>query len=143
LTTRTKRRLLFAWLVAFAIWPLAHRGLVARYEISPWKLFGWSMYCEPNLPPAISLQEVRRDGFRYPIDIRALPPEMQQRLDQFQRRRDVLGQLASPRVVADAVFDINPNFEGIAVVIQRYYIDTDSGRLGSKMRRYVYWRSER
>ena len=53
---RTKRRLVVFGLAAFTIWPLVHRGLVARYDTNPWRLFGWAMYCVPRpklLPMAV------------------------------------------------------------------------------------------
>mgnify|MGYP001616078877 CR=1 FL=1 len=35
-------------LAALTLWPLVHLWLVARYDVSPWKLAGWGMYSAPR-----------------------------------------------------------------------------------------------
>ena len=44
MTLAGKQRLVFAVLALLAVWPLAHRVLVWRYDIAPWRFFGWAMY---------------------------------------------------------------------------------------------------
>ena len=51
----TKRHALVAFLAGVACWPLAHRVLVARYGIDPWKLGAFAMYATPNLPVLVML----------------------------------------------------------------------------------------
>ncbi len=48
MTSRNKARVALALLLLFAAWPLAHRTLVVRHGINPWKLYGWAMYCMPS-----------------------------------------------------------------------------------------------
>ena len=43
-----KRRLVAAGLLLFALWPPLHFALVRRYDVDPWKLFGFAMYSVPG-----------------------------------------------------------------------------------------------
>ena len=43
-----KRRLTAFFILAFALWPAVHYGLVLRFDVDPWKLFGWAMYSVPG-----------------------------------------------------------------------------------------------
>ena len=61
-------------LVFVALWPFVHLGLVARYEINPWKLGGFAMYTTPVPPVQVVLFEQGRAGGMTPIDERLLPP---------------------------------------------------------------------
>ena len=50
MSLRAKQYVLAGLLLLLALWPLAHRALVVRYRVDPWRLFGWAMYCTPKLP---------------------------------------------------------------------------------------------
>ncbi|HSQ00629.1 MAG TPA: hypothetical protein VL049_25680, partial [Candidatus Dormibacteraeota bacterium] len=66
-----KQRLVVSVLAVLALWPLAHRALVWRYDLDPWRFFGWAMYCTPRLPVDVSLFAVE-DGARVPVELASL-----------------------------------------------------------------------
>ena len=59
-----KRRLVIAFLIGFALWPAVHRGLVAAYDVNPWKLAGWAMYARPHFPSRVALYLVEGETER-------------------------------------------------------------------------------
>lgn len=54
-TLITKKRISIFLLSIFLIWPLIHTYLVFKYEINPWKFFGWSMYISPSTATTIKV----------------------------------------------------------------------------------------
>ena len=43
-----KARLVGGIVLLIALWPIAHRQLVTRLDVNPWKLYGFAMYCTPH-----------------------------------------------------------------------------------------------
>ena len=120
-----KRRVIIIGLVVFTLWPLAHRALVARFEINPWKLFGWAMYCVPNPKTSIQVYELKGDRMR------RLAPEGADDVDMgtYNFRRGILGRLASPKDLVHRTFQRHPDFEGLSVVVDRYHVDWQTALL--------------
>ena len=48
MSLKTKTRIVVATLLVLAVWPLSHRAIVHMTDMSPWKGFGWAMYCVPK-----------------------------------------------------------------------------------------------
>ena len=48
MSPRAKARVVGTLLLLVAVWPLAHRQLVVRFDVNPWKLYGFAMYCTPH-----------------------------------------------------------------------------------------------
>ena len=73
--SRWKRVLLQAGLVAFALWPAVHIGLVKGYDLNPWKLAGWGMYSAPQIPCHVRVSAFTPDEVGvYPL--RTILPEV-------------------------------------------------------------------
>jgi len=137
--TSTKKRILVAWLVLFAIWPLAHRVIVARYDTSPWKLFGWAMYVQPTLPATLRITGLRQ-GEEVQLDASRLPGEAAAALEDFRNERVMLGDLRPPNDVGEALLEEVPDLSRVTIVVHRMRIHPDSDRIGVQIRRYDYGR---
>jgi len=62
ISTRIKRRVVFAAIVFLAIWPMVHHVIVTTYEINPWIYFGLSMYAKVSPRPEIVALEAAYPG---------------------------------------------------------------------------------
>jgi hypothetical protein len=129
--------LLLAWV---ALWPLAHRALVARAGVDPWKLAGFAMYARPSLPLLVAVF-VPQDGRLVLVDEAALPAATRDRLDRFRVERLALGRLREPEDVARAVLDARADARGVMIVVQRTDLDPRSARTRSQEQIFSYDRS--
>jgi hypothetical protein len=138
------RRNAVAALLGFvAVFPLVHRGLVARYEIDPWKLGGFAMYAAPTLPVLVAvLVEVEGSGRLAPLDESTLPADVRARLDLFRIERVALGRLREPRDAARAVFAARPDVRGLVLLVQRTTLDRRTARTMASVERFLYEREE-
>jgi len=129
-------------IVAFvALWPLAHRALVARYGINPWKLAGWAMYTTPVVPTIVVLFH-ERDGKLALLDERTLPAEAQEALQRFRDDRTAWGTLVSPEPLARAVFEAKPGLGHLVIATQKLTLDPQSARMTSVRENLVFARDE-
>lgn len=136
MTLRAKRRIVFSALLVLAVWPLAHRALVARYEISPWRLFGWAMYCQPKLSLEVGTV-AERGGVPFDVEI---PDSVIRARARFGEMRVALGRLVSPADLARLMLTELPEADRAVVVIQRNRLDPASARI---VGRREYFRFER
>jgi hypothetical protein len=136
-----KRSVVLAVLAVVALWPLAHRALVALWGIHPWKLSSWAMYASP-VPPSLTLVLVPEGRHWTPLDEAALPASARSVLRDFRRDRTALGWLRPPSDVAEAVFEADPDLEALVVAIQRFELDHESARITSVKDQYTYVREE-
>ena len=122
MTLAGKQRLVVAVLAALAVWPLAHRALVWRYDIDPWRFFGWAMYCTPKLPAEVALFAIEH-GARVPVEPRSLSDEQREAIDALRARRSLWGTLASPARAGAALRAARPEAEAVEVVVSKWYLD--------------------
>jgi hypothetical protein len=132
-----KRRIALALLAFAALWPLAHRALVAAFGTDPWKLGGFAMYAQPSLPVLVALF-VPADGHLALVDEATLPADVRDRLDRFRRERVALGRLREPADVARALLDARPDAVGVTIVVQRTDLDPRSARTVAHRDLFVY-----
>ena len=139
-----KRRILGVGLVVFAIWPLVQYALVVRYDVDPWKLFGWAMYCVPGPMKTVRIYEIddRQELFRL-LDFQSYTPEEQRVVDSFRERRRALGRLASADALGRAFLEMHPDFEGIEVAVVHLVLDRDTATIRPRVERDTYWRDGR
>jgi hypothetical protein len=140
LSIRTKQRIVFAGLVALAAWPLIHHALVRRYEISPWKYFGWSMYCTPA---------GRMSALLFPVENGGLPPrswagiqpaEVTEAIGDYLNRRRSWGLLLRPDQVAAVVFESAPELRAVRINVRVMALDPRTARLAWREHEYTYHR---
>jgi hypothetical protein len=118
------------------VWPLVHAGLVARYGIDPWELFGWSMYALPA--PRVQVRvDVERGGETRPL--RAMGAR-RQRVKAFARRRIGLGTFASPEPLARALLSEDATLDAVVIVTREISLDRKSARLVARDERHRFER---
>ena len=125
MSSSIRRRVMLAIVVFVLVWPIAHAGLVARYQLDPWEFFGWSMYALPGARVQV-LVEVERDGEIHPL--RAMG-EMRQRVQRFARRRNALGLLVSTEPLATEIFAADSTIDAVIIVTREITLDRETTRL--------------
>ena len=136
MTITTKQRVFLAGLIVFTLWPIVHHGLVLKYEINPWKLAGWSMYCVRPAPIEV---EVLTDAASLPEGwAMGLPPEVQQAVDQFEYDRRMWGLLEPPDAVAHAAFTAAPELRAVRIRVKDRRLDRETAHIVQKIDEYDY-----
>ena len=131
MTFTAKQRLVVAALAVLAAWPLAHRALVVRYDLDPWRFFGWAMYCTPKLPVDIHLFTVE-NGVRVPVEPHSLTPAQRRSVYALQFRRSIWGSLASPERVGSAILAAKPEADIVEVVVSKWYLDPATAHIATR-----------
>ncbi len=134
---RAKQRLVCAFLVVFALWPLAHRALVASQSINPWRYAGWAMYCTPKLPVEVALVP-ERDG--QPVDL-DLPQPVRDKASRFADRRAVAGRFADPRALAGFALD-SMEIDSVVVTLEHSRLDPRTDRVAARREYLRYSRDD-
>lgn len=137
-----KRTAVAALLLFVALWPLAHRVLVARRHVDPWKLGAFAMYATPNLPVLVAAVGSGPNGVA-PIDEARLPAWMRERLDRFRVERLALGHLRDPADVGRHLLLARPDLAAVQILVQRSWLDPATARIQVATPRYVYERAGR
>jgi hypothetical protein len=132
-----KTRVVTVALVAFALWPLAHRALVVAYDVNPWKLGGWAMYTAPSLSIGVALFELR-DNRPMVLDAEDLTPRVRKEVRDFVARRSALGVLASPDDLGRVLFEERPQWPLMLVVADVRKLDRASARIVRQTEKHVY-----
>ncbi len=127
MTIETKRRIVWLGLVVLALWPPLHHAIFRRFDLSPWKGFGWAMYCVP--PRVINTSPV---------------PERRAIYDaagEFGRRRAEFGTLVKPKELADVILELYPQLMGVEITVERVAVDRASATfVPERTDRYQYRR---
>ena len=132
----TRRRLMLAMVAFVLVWPIAHVGLVARYQLDPWEFFGWSMYALPAARVQV-LVEVERGGEKHPL--RAMG-EMRRRVQYFARRRTALGLLVPTESLAREIFATDSTIDAVIIVTREITLDRDTTLLVGRVVRHRHTR---
>ena len=129
---RWKKRVFYALVGIFALWPPLHFGLSKILDISPWKLGGWGMYAEPSRTfrlKAESLTEIKTEGggttfVAEPLQFSQLETEPRDNisaaLGKFKDMRVQFCELYPPDGVADAFFAGYPDVDQIRITVFRF-----------------------
>ncbi len=135
---RARRVGVLAVLALVALWPLAHRAIVARYDVNPWKLGGFAMYTTYRTWQ-VGLFDAKGKQLR-PIDPRSLPVSARQAILDFRAQRSAIGTFARPTAMARAVFDARPDLDRMLVVVERFALDPETGRIAAEQRHHPFLR---
>lgn len=117
-------------LTAFALWPLVHHAVVKRHFASPWRLFGWAMYCVPVYQPQVRFFAASGDT-RTEIPFPAADPDDARTLARFIRYRAELGTLVSAEDVGRIVLREHPELDAVVVHVEQPVYHYDSDRIRS------------
>jgi hypothetical protein len=136
MSARALERTIAAILLAVAVWPIAHLVLVARFEVDPWELFGWGMYAAPSPQVQIRLEQLYEGRS---LVVRPSDATLEA-LNEFARLRTRLGRFVSLDATADEVLALEPQMEGVALVLRRWSLDRETARFGYTETRHEYRR---
>lgn len=136
-----KKRAVMAVLLLVALWPFAHRILVARYDLNPWKFFGWAMYTTPA-PPILLVLLTKQAKDVVPLNQQRLVAPAKETIVRFLVERHTLGKLRRPDDVAQSVFGVRKDLHWLVVIVQKMALDQETARMISTKDRYVYDRSQ-
>lgn len=136
-----KRRVVGVFLIAFALWPLIHRDLVWRYDVDPWKLFGFAMYSVPGPMKTVRVFPMSMAGRGQMLDFERYAPAEQRSVDRFRQRRRALGRLASMEPLGQRMLELHPDWEGATVAVVTLALDPETARLQTSVREQILWRS--
>lgn len=136
-----KRRAVVLCLLALAVWPLIHRGLVWRYDVDPWKLFGVAMYSVPGPMKTVRVFPISQGGRRPALDFEEYAAEEQRAVDHFREHRRALGRLMSMEPLGHRMLELHQDWEGVVIAVGTLALDPDTARLKSAVREQTLWRS--
>ena len=136
-----KRRVVGVFLIAFALWPLIHRGLVWSYDVDPWKLFGFAMYSVPGPMKTVRVFQMSQAGRGRMLDFERYAPAEQRVVDRFRQRRRALGRLASMEPLGQSMLELHPDWEGAMIAVVTLALDRETARLQTSVREQILWRS--
>ncbi len=123
-----KARAALFGLVALLAWPPLHYGLVERYELNPWKFFGFAMYCRPTLPVQLDIEIVER-GRVAQLPVRDLPLPLRAACRRFAIDRSVLGTFREARPLALLLLRACPWADAVRIDVRHPRIDPTTGRI--------------
>lgn len=141
LSPAAKSRTALLALAALVIWPVLHFTMVQKYELNPWKFFGFAMYCSPTLPVRANI-EVIEDGKSMSIDPNQLSRAGRGAMRRFVVSRGVLGTFEDPDPVAAWVFHLRPQAEEVRIEVLHAHIDRGTGRIVEDRYPYEYRRGD-
>lgn len=129
MTPQTKSRLVHAALALLLVWPAVHLGLVARYDLSPWKLAGWGMYSAPRFG-LIGMEVYGRPAAGGEWQQLTTPsPAVAALATSFLERHRWLRRLASHREMVEQIRAEHPQWSDIRVVVSYPALAEDTGKV--------------
>ena len=131
MTFERKRQVVCMALVVLAIWPLVHHVAVRRFDLDPWKLFGWSMYTVP--PRRVRAFPVSLEDDRL-LGVAGLPPHharlVKSAYDDFSQLRRQWGEFVTPDEFARSLFVAYPEVDRLAIYVQHIRVDRSTAKVG-------------
>ena len=115
-------------LTAFALWPLLHYVVIRQYFVSPWRLFGWAMYCVPIYQPRVRFFVPQGDQQRE-IEFPMKKPGDVMAYQRFIRYRAELGTLIEADQLGQILFREHPELESVIVQVEQPVYHYDSTRI--------------
>jgi hypothetical protein len=138
LILKLKRRVLYAVLLLFTVWPVAHMYLVTHFQLSAWKLAGWGMYATPR-PSSLGMAVFGRRPDRPEFEgLRSIPAPCQAQASEFLNRQRWLGQLIRPDELARSLREHTPQFADLRIITYVPVLDRESGMIIMKQVTYEY-----
>jgi hypothetical protein len=125
-------------LLVLALWPPVHHVMVKSYDLNPWKLLGFSMYCLPHVASTFYIDETRVPA----RPISDVSPTLRAAMEDYSSTRNCLGRLAHPRGIARKILQEKPAIEALLIQIQVTRLDASS-HVSEAGRSYRFSRSLR
>jgi len=132
-----KQRLLVLALACFALWPAVHHVATVSFDMNPWKLFGWSMYCVPRRWVDVAI--VMRDtSGEHPLEYHQGQADLAAVVDDYANRRWVYGWPYTPDRVAKRLFAKYPDASQFTIHVHQLSFDRATSRYRRETFEYVY-----
>jgi hypothetical protein len=129
---RTRRAVVNGLLVVVTVWPLVHIALVFAYDLSPWKLAGWGMYSAPRMD-AYGMEIYGGMAGAAQLDQLTAPSaSLRLEANAFLESFRWLRRLASPAALVKAVWNDQPLWERVRIVVHETEVDRTTGRIVPK-----------
>jgi hypothetical protein len=122
----TKSRIVTTLLAALTVWPLVQLALVARYEVSPWKLAGWGMYSTPRFD-RVGMEVYGRRAGGAEEQLTTPSAAVATAATAFLESYRWLRALAPRDAFADAILADHPQWDAVRLVVFRPDLDADTG----------------
>jgi len=135
-SSAAKARIAAFALVGLALWPLAHRLLVMRFELDPWRYWGFAMYCYPKTDLRVGFTELSDAGPER-LAPSALPESVERELRRFRHARRARGSLP-PDAVAQSLRDARPDLGDLRIEVRTLRFDVASARFREVGDEYLY-----
>jgi len=140
---RTKTAVVATALAALTLWPLVHLWLVARYDVSPWKLAGWGMYSAPR-SRSLGMEVFGRAPGGGPLAHFSQPsPDVRALAGVYLERHRWLRKLVRPTALAEAVAAVRPDWDEVKIVVFEPDLDRASAMIVMRALVHRYVREER
>lgn len=136
---QTKTAVVTTALAALTLWPLVHLWLVARYDVSPWKLAGWGMYSAPRAR-SLGMEVFGRAPGGGPLEHLSQPsPDVRALAGVYLERHRWLRKLVRPTTLAEAVAAARPDWDEVKIVVFEPDLDRASAMIVMRalVHRYV------
>jgi hypothetical protein len=134
-----KRLVVHGALALLTLWPLVQMGLVARFEVSPWKLAGWGMYATPRFD-LVGMEVYGRAPGGPEQQLTAPTPALRAQASAFLESYRWLRDLAPHARFAREVLDANPQWEAVRLVLFRPTLDARTGMVEMIRTEYAHRR---
>ena len=121
-----KRRIVIAFLIGFALWPAVRRGLVAAFDVNPWKIAGWAMYARPHFPSRLAVRLEQGETERPLIHLDARGNVL---AAEYLERRFSSGRLASPDALAHHLLAQHPEADAVVIETRTRVFDLESAKI--------------
>jgi hypothetical protein len=142
LTTSTKTAVVATALAGLTIWPLVHLWLVARYDISPWKLAGWGMYSAPR-SRSLGMEVFGRPRGGGGLDHLSQPtPDARALAGVYLERHRWLRKLVRPTALAETVAEARPDWDEVKIAVFEPALDRTSGMIVMRVLVHRYVRGD-
>jgi hypothetical protein len=133
----TKARLVTALLAVITAWPLVQLALVARYDVSAWKLAGWGMYATPRFDRVgMEVYGRRADGSEEQLV--APSAAVAGAATAFLESYRWLRALAPRDAFADAILREHPQWDQVRLAVFRPELDAGTGMVVMVRAEYVH-----
>lgn len=133
----TKARVVQVGLALLTVWPLAQLGLVAGWDVSPWKLAGWGMYATPRFD-MVGMEVYGHAAGGSEVQLTDAPPALRAEATAFLERYRWLRDLAPHARFARAVLGANPQWVGVRLVLFRPDMDARTGMVVMARAEYAH-----
>jgi hypothetical protein len=122
-------------LALLAVWPYAHRVLVERHHLDPWRYFGFAMYCYPKNDVAVGFF-VPVEGSLQMVPRAAVSEDIERGLRRFRTERRTRGSL-EPQAIARGL-QASLAVPELLVQVRQLHYDVASASFRERVVDYLY-----